>query len=278
MPLFMDIHRLQGAATPEDVATAHLADLKAQGKYQVRYLSYWFNEQAGRVFCLIEAPSAEAAVAVHREAHSAVANEIIEVEERTVNALLGDARTDAAGAVLQAGGNGLDTAIRTIMFTDMEGSTTMTQRLGDAAALNVLRVHDAIVRDALAARGGREVKHTGDGIMAVFVSAFSAVDCAIAIQRALHRHNQEAAGPAIRVRIGLSAGEPVEDNADLFGATVQLAARACAHAQPGQIVVSNVVAELCIGKLVTFADLGEAVVKGFEKPVHFHEVMLQSTG
>ena len=193
-----------------------------------------------------------------------------------MNALLGDAETNSAGAVLQAGGSAIDTGIRTIMFTDMEGSTTMTQRLGDAEALKVLHVHDAIVRDALASRGGREVKHTGDGIMAVFLSAFSAVDCAIAIQHALHLHNQKAVGPPIRVRIGLSAGEPVEDNADLFGATVQLAARACAHAQPGQILVSNVVAELCIGKLVTFVDLGESVVKGFEKPIHFHEVQLQS--
>jgi class 3 adenylate cyclase len=137
-------------------------------------------------------------------------------------------------------------------------------------------VHDGIVRDALASRGGREVKHTGDGIMATFTSAFSGVDCAIAIQQGLQLHNQEAVGPPIRVRIGLSAGEPVEDHADLFGATVQLAARACAHAQPGQILVSNVVAELCIGKLVAFVDRGESVVKGFEKPVHFHEVQFQS--
>jgi class 3 adenylate cyclase len=275
MPLFMDIHRLQGAATPDTVASAHLADLKVQGKHEVQYLSYWFNEQAGRVFCLVQAPNAAAAAAVHCEAHGNVADEIIEVEAGTVKALLGAAETNPAGAALQPSG-AIDTGFRTIMFTDMEGSTSMTQRLGDAEALKVLRVHDAIVRDALASRGGREVKHTGDGIMAVFLSAFSAVDCAIAIQHALHRHNQEAAGPPIRVRVGLSAGEPLEDNADLFGATVQLAARACAHARPGQIIVSNVVAELCIGKLVAFVDLGESVVKGFEKPVHFHEVQFQS--
>jgi class 3 adenylate cyclase len=276
MPLFMDIHRLQGTTTPDAVASAHLADQKVQGKHQVRYLSYWFNEQAGRVFCLVQAPNAAAACTVHREAHGLVADEIIEVEEQTVNALLGDGKTNSAGAVLQPGGSAIDSGVRTIMFTDMEDSTTITQRLGDAEALKVLRVHDGVVRDALASRGGREVKHTGDGIMATFPSAFSAVDCAIAIQQALQLHNQNAVGPPIRVRIGLSAGEPVEDHADLFGATVQLAARACAHARPGQILVSNVVAELCIGKLVAFVDRGESVVKGFEKPVHFHEVQFQS--
>jgi class 3 adenylate cyclase len=273
MPTFMDIHKLHGA-TADAVASAHVADLNIQEKYQVRYLSYWFNEQAGRVFCLVEAPNAAAAAAVHREAHGLEADEIIEVEARTVGALLGDAKPSATGAVLQAGGGAVDTGIRTIMFTDIEGSTSITQRLGDAEALNLLHAHDAIVREALAPRGGREVKHTGDGIMAVFASAFSAVDCAIAIQGALHLHNQQTNGPAIRVRIGLSAGEPVEDNADLFGATVQLAARACAHAQPGQILVSNVVKELCIGKLITFVDLGESLVKGFETPIRFHEVRL----
>jgi class 3 adenylate cyclase len=278
MPLFMDIHKLQGTTTPDAVASAHLADLKVQGKYDVNYLGYWLNEQAGRVFCLVQAPNAAAACAVHREAHGSVADEIIEVEERTVNVLLGNGTTNSAGAVLQPDGSAMDNGVRTIMFTDMEGSTNITQRLGDAEALKVLRVHDAIVRDALSSRGGREVKHTGDGIMAAFPSAFSAVDCAIAIQQELELHNQKAAGPPIRVRIGLSAGEPVEDHADLFGATVQLAARACAHAQPGQILVSNVVAELCIGKLVTFVDRGESVVKGFEKPVRFHEVQFHSKG
>jgi class 3 adenylate cyclase len=275
MPLFMDIHKLQEATTPDAVASAHLADLRLQDKYQVRYLSYWFNEDARRIFCLVQAPSAAAAAAVHREAHGGVADEIIEVEERTVNALLGSADTNLAGAVLQPGGSAIDTGFRTVMFTDMEDSTTMTQRLGDAEALKLLHAHDAIVRDALASRGGRQVKHTGDGIMAVFLSAFSAVDCAIAIQRALHLHNQQGVGPPIRVRVGLSAGEPVEDDGDLFGATVQLAARACAHARPGQILVSNVVAELCIGKLFTFVDLGELLVKGFERPIRFHEVALQ---
>src|SRR5256886_14302947 len=83
-----------------------------------------------------------------------------------------------------------DPGIRTVLFTDVVNSTTLTQSLGDEAALAILGVHDVIVRDALSALGGREVKHTGDGIMASFVSAAGAVRCAIQVQRELARHAQ----------------------------------------------------------------------------------------
>src|SRR5437763_7640130 len=104
--------------------------------------------------------------------------------------------------------------------------------------MKFLRVHDRIVRDALAAAKGREVKHTGDGIMASFVSAAAAVRCAAQIQRELVQRAREKNHP-IKVRIGAAAGEPVERNSDIFGSTVQLAARLCSHAEPEQIVVSS---------------------------------------
>ena len=135
-----------------------------------------------------------------------------------------------------------------------------------------LDVHDTIVRDALAALGGREVKHTGDGIMACFLSTVSAVRCATRIQRALAEHAQAETEVHVRVRIGAAAGEPVENHSDLFGSTVQLAARLCSHAQPQQSLVSNAVAELCLGKGLSFQDLGEVSLKGFERPVRVHAV------
>ena len=113
----------------------------------------------------------------------------------------------------------------TILFTDMEGSTAITQQLGDDRAQDLVRQHNTAVRDALKAHAGNEIKHTGDGIMASFASARGAVDCAVAIQRAL------AAGDAVRVRIGLNAGEPVAEEQDLYGTSVQLAARVCAEAE-----------------------------------------------
>ena len=81
MPLYMDVHTMEGGAPLDDVAQAHMADLETQGKYDVKYLQYWVDEGAGKVFCLVEAPSAEAAHTVHREAHGLVAQEIFEVQE-----------------------------------------------------------------------------------------------------------------------------------------------------------------------------------------------------
>lgn len=83
MPLFMDVHTIEGGVTAEDVAQAHQADLETQGRYGVDYKRYWVDEQAGKVFCLVEAPDAEAASTVHREAHGLVADEVYEVSEHS---------------------------------------------------------------------------------------------------------------------------------------------------------------------------------------------------
>ena len=154
----------------------------------------------------------------------------------------------------------------TILFTDMEGSTALTQRIGDDRAQDHVRQHNTVVREALKAHDGNEIKHTGDGIMASFPSARGAVDCAIAIQRAL------SAGDGVRVRIGLNAGEPVAEEQDLYGTSVQLAARVCAEADGGEILVSNVVRELAAGKGFLFNDRGDRALKGFEDPVKLFEV------
>jgi len=273
MPLYMDIHEVHGA-TPEDIAKAHDADVARQRQYGVEYVKYWFNESRGKVFCLCEAPNAEAANRVHAEAHGLVAEKIIAVEPDLLEAFLGGGQANAAGAAILPGGseNDRDPGIRTVLFTDIVGSTTLTQQIGDEAAMVLIRLHDTIVRDALGASGGREIKHTGDGIMASFVSAASAVRCAARIQRALASHHREQNGHAIKVRIGAAAGEPVEHQNDLFGSTVQLAARLCSHAQPEQILVSSVIAELCAGKGLPFQDLGEVSLRGFERPVKVHAV------
>jgi adenylate cyclase len=189
-----------------------------------------------------------------------------------------DRSTTRAGQGVPAAG------LVTILFTDMEGSTALTERLGDARAQELRRTHDSIVREALKARGGSETKHTGDGIMASFPSASRAIECAVAVQRALAEHNEsiaarpelvEGRAQPIRVRIGLNAGEPVAEDEDLFGTVVNLARRICDHAEPGQILVSDVVQQLAAGKDFTFADKGEGTLKGFEKPVRLHEVRWQ---
>lgn len=81
MPLFLDEHTMDGEVSLDDVAKAHLADLDIQTRYDVKYLKYWVDERRGKIFCLVEAPSPEAAHTVHREAHGLVANDIFEVKE-----------------------------------------------------------------------------------------------------------------------------------------------------------------------------------------------------
>ena len=267
----MDIHEVPGGVSPEDVAKAHAQDVKIEDKYGVHYHKYWVNEKAGKIFCLCHAPDAEAAIQVHRQAHGMVADKIIEIQPELAEGFLGGVEVNNAGAALVPGAtNERDPGIRTVLFTDIADSTMLTQALGDEAALAMLGVHDTIVRDALSASGGREVKHTGDGIMASFISAAGAVRCAIEIQRQLDKHSQENPDRPLKVRVGAAAGEPVEQHNDLFGSTVQLAARLCAHAQPEQILVSNAIAELCIGKGLSFEDVGEVTLKGFDSPVRAH--------
>ena len=81
MPLFMDVHEVDGGVGMDDVAKAHLADLQVQGAHDVNYLRYWVDERGGKIFCLVEAPSAEAAASVHRQAHGLVADHIYPVQE-----------------------------------------------------------------------------------------------------------------------------------------------------------------------------------------------------
>jgi class 3 adenylate cyclase len=176
-----------------------------------------------------------------------------------------------------------DTAIRAgtdpfriILFTDVEGSTALTDRLGDAKARELLREHERITRDALKAHGGSEVKTMGDGFMASFGSATKALECAIAIQQAFAGRNESAEEP-IKVRIGLNAGEPIAEDdpggrGDLFGTAVNMAARIASKAEAGEILVADVVRQLVAGKEFLFSDRGDTELRGFEDPVRVYEV------
>ncbi len=167
-------------------------------------------------------------------------------------------------------------AFRTVLFTDVEGSTALTERLGDAQARELLREHEGIVREALKAHGGSEVKTMGDGFMTSFSSATKALECAIAMQSAFAERNESAEEP-INVRIGLNAGEPIAEDdpggrGDLFGTAVNLAARIAAQAKGGEILVSEAVRQIVAGKKFPFSDRGERELRGFEDPVRIYQV------
>jgi class 3 adenylate cyclase len=273
MPVYMDRHYIEGA-TRHAVADAHQKDLALQDKYHVKFLTYWFDEMRCTAFCLIEAPNRETIERAHDEAHGSVPNEVLEVDPTVVDAFLGrikdpppmDTSAGKAGAI------SIDPGFRAVMFTDLKDSTLMTTLHGDTKALHLLHVHNALTRNLLKAHRGREVKHTGDGIMASFASVPDAVACAIAIQKAFAAYNKETPEAPLSLRIGLSAGEPIEEQGDLFGKTVQLAARLCAHAEPGRILVDQVVLDQWQGEELPFSDLGEVTPKGFDHAVRVYEV------
>ena len=151
----------------------------------------------------------------------------------------------------------------TILFTDLAASTAITQRLGGASAQDLVHAHNTIVRAALVAHSGHEVKHTGDGIFASFPAASNALDCAQAIQQGV----TDRANPDLGVKIGLNAGEPIAEEDDLYGTAVQIAARVTDQAEAGEIVVTTVVRELVAGKGYLFSEREPAALKGVEEPV-----------
>jgi class 3 adenylate cyclase len=258
--MYIDRHDVPGVS-PADVADAHVRDVGVQDQYGVRFHTYWFDPDNGSVFCLAEGPTKQAVQDVHQEAHGLMASSVLELDAMApLNSFFGSLPVHPVGTAYTA------QAMRAILFTDVCGSVAQTHALGDDGHMRLLREHNEIVRSELIPYDGREVKHTGDGIMAAFTSIVGAVAYAVAVQRRIHARNENADTP-FELSIGISAGEPVtDDHDDLFGAAVQLAARLCAAAAPGDIAVSLGVRELCVGKAFHFDDLGTFSLKGLPEP------------
>ncbi len=161
----------------------------------------------------------------------------------------------------------------TLLFSDIEGSTASNERLGDRRWLELLHVHNRIVRDQVAAHDGFEVKAQGDGFMIAFSSARRALECAIDIQRALGQHTARHPDDFLRVRVGLHTGEVVKEGGDFFGRNVAMAARVAGAAQGGEILVSSLVKELADTGEIAFGTAREVELKGFSGTRRVHEVL-----
>lgn len=167
----------------------------------------------------------------------------------------------------------------TIMFSDMEGFTAMTERLGDLRAREVIRRHNGVVREQLHAYGGYEVELQGDGFLLAFGSARQAVLCAVAIQLAFEQHNTSGADETIRVRIGLHTGEALRDADKFFGKTVILAARIASEASGGEILVSSLLKQLTESTGdIDFGEPREIQPKGIATTVDVHRVEWRGGG
>lgn len=275
MPIFLDRHNIPDA-TSEDLERDHERDLAVQSAYDVKFLTYWFDPCDGTGICLVDAPNEEAILKVHEASHGNIPHEIIMVDLAEVEAFLGRT-TDPDPITLPDGDTKpgpVDSALRAILFTDLKDSTTIMQQQGHIVAIQLLEQHDNIIENSIKTHDGRVVKHTGDGYMASFASLSNAVKCGIAIQRAFANFNEQQPKIPMHVRVGINAGLPIERGNDLFGTTVQLAARICNHAKPDQILVAGVVRELCEDETIKTQclDAGRATLKGFVSAVQLYEV------
>ena len=171
---------------------------------------------------------------------------------------------------VQAAGGG---KLMAVMFTDIINSTALTQKLGDHGAQEMVHIHNRLVRSEIVAQMGKEVKHMGDGIMCSFNTPTAAVEAGVAMQKALQKHNESGHHIQFEIRIGINAGELIREENDLFGSTVQMAARVCAKADSYQVYVSDVVKSNASAKSAHFVSAGSFELKGFSEPVELFEAV-----
>ncbi|MCR4378940.1 MAG: adenylate/guanylate cyclase domain-containing protein [Rhodospirillales bacterium] len=158
-----------------------------------------------------------------------------------------------------------------VMFTDIAGSTAMTHEKGNLAAQEVVRAHNQVVRDALAKTGGKEIKHTGDGIMASFENVTNSLRATQQMQMMIRMHNAQNPNVPLKVKIGINAGRAVVEENDLYGVTVQMAARVVDKAKADMIFVSDTVYGMAKGGSWRFVKRGPYYLKGIDGPVYLQE-------
>lgn len=229
MPLFMDLHKASdydAKPTVEDIKRNHIADLEVQHKYGVKFLQYWINEEAGLVFCLMEAPNKEACAAVHAEAHGAMPCNVIELQGGDYMNFMGDENKANEFDIVENADGTLDAGYRMIMIVDVISITGDDQD----------NIDDIVKRS-----GGRIVNRPGHRKTIVFTTGAPAIECATNILQTIQNM------PGKEVRIGISAGEPVTDQQDIFADAIQLANRLCDIAQNNQVVISSLVKQFTTG-------------------------------
>ena len=225
MPLFMDLHKAadyQVKPTVEEIKRNHIADLKTQAKYGVRFIQYWINEEAGLVFCMMEAPDKESCIATHQQAHGDMPCNIIELKGGDYEIFMGDGKVNSFDITENIEG-GFDTGHRSILVAEI-------------ISLEDNGYPYRIFKDIVKRFNGREVGHETDRQQVVFNQSSKAIACARALQQEfIPLKNQET-----EIRIGISSGAPVtEHDSIFFESAVQLADCLCHFAMDGQISIST---------------------------------------
>lgn len=245
MPLYMDIHFV-GEVSVEDTRKAHLADLAIQEKYGVKYHQYWFNEETGTIYCLMEAPDKESCAATHREANGVTACQITEVEGGNYDLFMGENINVDHGLVRREDGEP-DSGYRYILTLDIIAKTKSL----DSIDFNQLKLPGKSKNKALkliSKFDGKEIRTSGfDNIIAVFKTPESALQCAHEIQSEFLRDgkNQNSETDDIVFTMGISVGEPLTEKEGFFVVAIRTSRRMCLIAGENEIITSLLFEELC---------------------------------
>jgi len=240
MPIYMDRHIVPGI-TLKDATEAHNLDVAIQDEFDCKAITFWLDEERGCAFCLIEAPNEQAVRELHNQAHGLIPHEIIEVEENLVMAFLGRINEPESEKRVSAELDNIfyDPAYRAIMVTNLKEAAIIQSKYGKEQGQKLFNLHNKIIEHAIDRHDGREVRHTGDNFMVSFASVSKSVSCAVEIQNELEKHNRRS-GEEICIAIGLSGGDPVTCENDLFGEAVRLAKRLCyLSSERGCILISS---------------------------------------
>ena len=239
MPIYMDRHDISGA-TAKDVALVHQEDLKIQERFQCRGLTYWFDEERGIAFCLIEAPDADSVKEMHKHAHGLVPNQVIEVKSDIVESFLG--RIEDPMATNDVDETELliinDPAFRIIMAVELQEAVLIKHRVKKSRAEQIHKAYRQLVKVTLIEFKGRRVEHVKDGFLVSFSSITNAIGATVEIQTGLKKLSANL-DIQLHIQIGISAGVPITENEDFFGETIQHARQLCEIAKAGQTLVSS---------------------------------------
>ena len=240
MPIYLDLHIASGV-TAHELAEAHMLDVKIQDHFFCKAMTYWFDPEKGRAFCLIEAPDKASVSEMHAKSHGLIPHEIIEVNKDVVNAFLGRIQ-DPADAVVDPQSNlkvFADPAFRIILITKIADSRLLSNTLGKERTQELLMLYTTIVRDQCRIHGGSEVYRREEGFVTSFSSQMPALNCAMEIRNKL-QHAASQAG----LRVSLHAGVPVDKDEQIFGATIRFGQFLCNIGGAAQVMISSVVRNL----------------------------------
>lgn len=238
MPIYMDRHDIPGV-NAKAVAEAHHEDLKIQDRFNCKGLTYWFDEEKGMAFCLIEAPDKQAVQDLHDFAHGLIPNKVIEVESALVEAFLGriedpDTGESADLPVIN------DPAFRVVMAA-----------FPDPSVIDKSTIVPDLFQKVVESHSGQQVEHDETFLLASFKNAQNSVESALEFQQSVRSIKREESQPLQSWRIGLSAGVPVSEDEALFGQTVKNATRLGFIARPNTVLISSQVAENFNGDVIS---------------------------